>query len=272
MLQDNSMPAIEVGITIPGQGTEAETPEQLIVAAVQNFESLQRLNPRIVPRFISPNSFGIYPALVISRVTSLETAVKMANDRSQLVIKAENTRVEQELEPTGMMAILQKDIAFVTRLVKKYDLEITNYNGPLLHVVGGIKSALNHIKEEIGGNAKILAVEGVYHSRIRTPESCAYKEMLRDVFMEDPVAPMIVSTKPRIVREAQAIRDELSEQMRRSVNLNEAVALWGRMGVSAVIDIGSSPTMRNMTGRLVRSGMRVLALSDPRDREIIKAL
>lgn len=264
------MSNIEVGIVIPGQGNTNHDPEKSINEIVDNYHKLRKLNPEIILKFISPNSFGLYAGIVIAGSLTLALAIKIANDRHQLVLEAEQKRAQQGQERTGMLAIIGEDLPFVRKLADKHGVEITNYNG-LSHVVGGVRSSLDHLSKEVR-RAVNLGVNGVYHSSIRNPEKERYGQLIEPIHIDNPNIPIIVSTDPRIITDGIGIKHELIEQLARCVDLTKVVKFWARFGVSYVIDIGPTDTMKKLTNRMVSGDMQVLALSDSKDQETIKSL
>ncbi len=263
----------EIIVTIPGQGVEPKSPEELIVEAVKNYDQLKELNPRLITRFVSPNSYGLYAGLVIVGAVTLAVGIKLARDRANIVKEAEKRREAEGLGRTGMIAILGKNVNDVTDLANKYGLDITNYNGPIAHVLGGLREKFEAIKHEIGDKAMELNVEGVYHHILRKGESLLYKEILDRVHISDPKIPLIFSTRPRFGEIADEAKRELHEQMHEKVDLPKKVELWIETGVKTVVDIGKNPTMQKLTTRMAKlGGIQVLSIEDPKDRETIASL
>lgn len=264
----------EIIVTIPGQGAELKTPEQLIVEAVDNYDVLKKVNPNLVTRFVSPNSYGLYAGLIIVGAVSLGLGIKLAMDRAAIVKEAEAKREEEGQGRTGMIAVLGKDVNYVTELAARHGLRITNYNGPIAHVLGGLKDRFEAIKQELGAKALELNVEGIYHDILRAGESMLYKERVLDKSeIADPKTPIIFSTRPRIGHTADEVKTELYEQMIYPVDLSGKVKVWQETGVGVVIDIGANQSMKKLTGRMLNgTGIQVLAVADEKDREVIASL
>jgi len=262
----------EVIVTIPGQGVEVKTPEQLIRENVASYDNLLSLNPRLITKFLSPNSYGLYTALVVAGAVTLAVGIKLAVDRARIVSEAEDQREKAELGRTGMIAVLGKDLNYVTGLAARYGLDITNFNGPLAHVLGGLREKFEAIKQELGNKALELNVEGIYHNIIRRAESLLYEELLDQVPISDPQIPLIFSTRPRIGHSAQDIKAELHEQMIHPVDLAGKVEIWKQTGVEVVIDIGEGGSMKKLTRRMAGPDLKVLALVEPEDRVAIASL
>lgn len=267
------MSKIEVGIIIPGQGVEPRTPEESILGNVNNFRRLGDLNPRLVPKFVSGNSFGLYAAAAIAGAVGLAVLLKMARDRYQLVTEAEDIRVQQGLGRTGMLAVIGQDLSSVQNLARRHHVDITNYNGPLAYVVGGVRSSLAYLSREVT-KARLLGIEGVYHSPIRRTEKERYGQMLEPIPIDDPDIPLIASTNPRIIIDGRELKREFSDQLITPVDLNKAVRLWDEVnsGTGIVIDIGPDGSMKKLAQRIAGGHVRILALSDKKDQAEIRNL
>jgi [acyl-carrier-protein] S-malonyltransferase len=255
----------------PGQGGKkynSKTPDQdLLKESLRNHQQLLDLIKGNKPKIIFGNSYGLYAALVAAGVITVAVALDLARRRAQIVEEAEDDRVKSGLAPTGMMSVIGKDVDYAKSLAEKYKLNISNYNGPLAHVLSGPRDLLEKAAEEVGVRARIMDIAGAYHDlKYRARDIEKYAPIVRRAPMQKLESGVVVvsSTDPRELKSEDDFREEMVLQMGRPVDIPEANKKIEQAGGEDAVDAGPGDGMQKIFQRITR--MRLFSWERDKDR------
>ena len=156
------------------------------------------------------------------------------------------------------VAVLGLSLADVKSLCDESGAELCNINSDSQLVIGGTPEAVaaaSTLAEERGARRVVaLNVSGAFHSSLMAPAAEGMRETLRQAEINDPRLPVIANVSVEPLRDAEAVRTELGEQVRNPVRWSETVQRLVAEGADSFVEIGPG----NVLTGLVRSIARPL--------------
>ena len=199
------------------------------------------------------HSLGLYSALVVAEVMSLDAAIGLVARRGELMQQAADEC------PGGMAAILGLDDAVVEEICVAVSepgdiVVVANYNAPGQVVISGALEALTRAMSTLKecGARKIvpLAVAGAFHSPLMHAAAEALAPALRAATLAPPTAPVIANASARALCDAAAIREELLGQITAPVCWTAAMRYIIANGTATLVDCGPSATLAGLLTRI----------------------
>lgn len=199
------------------------------------------------------HSLGLYSALVVAKVLSLEEAICLVARRGELMQRAADEC------PGGMAAILGLDDATVEQACAAVSepgdiVVVANYNAPGQVVISGAREALTRAMSALmeSGARKIvpLAVAGAFHSPLMRAAAEALAPSLRAATLAPPTAPVIANASARALCDATVIREELLGQITAPVCWTAAMRFIVANGTTTLVDCGPSATLAGLLKRI----------------------
>ena len=204
------------------------------------------------PAFLAGHSLGEYSALVAAEALTAAEAVRLVQTRGELMQRAGEER------PGTLAAVLGLSLADVKSLCDESGAELCNINSDSQLVIGGTPEAVaaaSTLAEERGARRVVaLNVSGAFHSSLMAPAAEGMRETLREAEIGDPRLPVIANVSVEPLRDAEAVRSELGEQVRNPVRWSETVQRLVAEGADSFVEIGPG----NVLTGLVRSIARPL--------------
>lgn len=198
--------------------------------------------------FLAGHSLGEYTALMISGVMDFETALDLVNKRATYI-----TEFSQSYPDAGLMALVDKnsvlDFKKIERLCKKHQVYITINNSKKQVVVGGFKKNLSELSKSIkkdGKLARMLKVEGPFHSPLMKPAADQYKQDLEKADMSIASKPVIANVSTEAIVDPNHIRDELHKQIFMYVDWKSSIEKMVQNGADLFIEVGPKTVLTNM--------------------------
>ncbi|MCY3922941.1 MAG: ACP S-malonyltransferase [Chloroflexi bacterium] len=233
-------------------------------ATVAGHEALQG-----APVCTAGHSMGEYSALVAAGALTVSEAVRLVAKRGELMQAA------GEQNPGTLAAVLGMDEADVQAVCEESGAEVCNLNATGQIVVGGTVPAVEAaaaLAEERGARRVVmLNVGGAFHSSLMTPAAEAMAPIIAEAEVSDPGTPVIGNVEAEPLATAEAVRADLTAQIRRPVRWRDTVLRMHGMGVEQYVEMGPGKVL---TG-LVRTTLRPLkpaqmpALVNISDRESV---
>ena len=252
---------------------------QAALAANPDHSSL--ISP-LTPAYSAGHSVGEYAALVAAGAIDLTDAIRLVRERGRLM------HHEGTVCPGGMAAVIGMDedaLRDVCREATELTLNgtaqeklpmhagagkviVANYNAPGQIVISGENLALRRAMElakERGAKRVIpLAVSGAFHSPVMQPAAEGLAQMIATASIRDARLPVISNISATPLREAQAIRGELAQQIATSVQWTRTVEYLVQAGVTVFIEIGPGQALTGMIKRIAK-GVTTLNVSNAAD-------
>ena len=225
---------------------------------------LQALNERHQgdswqPVALAGHSLGEYTSLVVSGVVDLSSGIRLVRERGRLMQEA------SEMHPGSMAAILGLDEVTVEEICLETGAQLANINGSEQIVVSGDKMCVARAIDmaSIRGASKAvpLQVSGAFHSSLMSPAQQGLAAAIEQANFRDPSVPIIANSTSSPLVTAQAVKDELVNQLCSCVQWKKSVNRMIDSGVCSFIEFGPGKVLGSLIKRIS---------SDPsyRDRQV----
>jgi [acyl-carrier-protein] S-malonyltransferase len=232
----------------------------------------------LTPAFTAGHSVGEYAALVASGSLTLADATRLVRERGRLM------HHEGTVCPGSMAAIIALDEATLQEVCAEATAQasahktsshpgegqvaIANYNAPGQIVISGEIKALNLAMElaKARGAKKVmpLAVSGAFHSPVMLPAAAGLAQAIAATQVNDAQIPLIGNIHATALTDAQAIREELAQQIASAVQWIRSVEYLAAEGVTTFIEIGPGQALTGMVKRIAK-GTTMLNVSSGAD-------
>jgi len=220
------------------------------------------------PDVVAGHSLGEYTALVVAGVLSLRDAVRLVRQRGRLMNDAGRAR------PGGMAAVLGLDEKTVSDICLSVGTEVSNINSPGQIVVSGAEDNLAEFKRlaEMNGARRIipLKVSGAFHSQLMQPALDGLKNAISEFNFCEPLVPVMANVTAQMLIDAQAIKEELIDQITHCVQWQRSIENMVANGVTTFFEIGHGQVLAGLIKR-INPAVQVLNIGDAEvDKQIEK--
>jgi len=202
----------------------------------------------ICPAFMAGHSLGEYTALVAAHVLHFKEAVRLTRERGRLMQEA------GQMAPGGMAAIIGLDEVSVEELCQEAGAQIANLNSPGQIVISGTRETLVRAMDLAGamGARRVmpLKVSGAFHSPLMQPAAEGIAQAISQLNFRDPSVPIVVNSTAQPVTTAEAMKEELLEQLCHCVQWQKSVEFMVDAGVSTFIEIGPGQVLSGLIKRI----------------------
>jgi [acyl-carrier-protein] S-malonyltransferase len=209
--------------------------------------------------FVAGHSLGEYTALAAAGVLDFADTVYLARERGRLMHEA------GQMTPGGMAAIIGLDEAPLSELCAEAGAKVANINCPGQIVISGAEANLSQAVElakERGAHRAIpLQVSGAFHTALMQPAVDGMVEIMARLDFKDPTTPIIGNTTAQPLTTAQAVKEELLNQLCNCVQWQRSVEYMIGQGVAAFIEIGPGKVLAGLIKRIDR-GVKILNIGD----------
>lgn len=206
------------------------------------------------------HSLGEYSALVASGNLEFSEALRLVAERGSL------TRDVADQVPGRMAAILGASEEDVEALCKEAgDVWPANYNCPGQVVASGQHRGIDRLLDLArarGMKARLLDVDGAFHSSIMAPAADKLRGALDHVKLKDtPSIPFLSATSAAFERGDQ-LRSLLAQQLTAPVRFTQTVKIALDHGVDEFVEFGPKRVLVGLVLR-VRSDVKTYHLGEP---------
>lgn len=209
----------------------------LLVAGVATARAL--MAEQVLPGAVAGMSVGAFGAAVACGTLSFADALRVVRLRGELM---------QAAFPTGygLAAIVGLDEVSVEGLVERIrtvecPLYISNVNAPLQIVVAGSDAALSAIKNLAipAGAQRVdrLAVSVPSHCPLLQPVGDRLTQAMAGLSLRPPAVPYLSNRGGRVLREADAIREDLAINVAHPVRWHEALQVLRELGATLFLEM-----------------------------------
>ena len=225
--------------------------------------------------FVAGHSLGEYSALAAAGAFTLADAVRLVKRRGQAM---------QAAVPVGtgaMVALLGVELeiglaiaAEATAASTGETCAVANDNGGGQLVLSGHKAAVEKavaIAAEKGfKKAIMLPVSAPFHSPLMAPAADVMAEVLGQIALTVPAAPLVANVTASAVRETETIRTLLVRQVTGMVRWRETVLYLKEQGVTEIVEIGAGKVLAGLVRRIDRD-IATRSINAPADVEAFLA-
>ena len=215
------------------------------------------------PAYMSGHSLGEYTALVCAGALSFQDAVRLVNKRGLFM---------QSAVPAGegaMAAIIGLDDAAIEaacgQAAQGEVVSAVNYNSPGQVVIAGQTEAVNRAielcKEAGAKRAMPLPVSVPSHCELMKPAADQLAAELESITINTPDIPVVQNVTAEVAADAQAIKDNLVQQLYRPVLWVDCVNNMTGKGVERMLECGPGKVLSGLNKRISR-GLTVATVAD----------
>ncbi|MDX1451171.1 MAG: ACP S-malonyltransferase [Oleiphilaceae bacterium] len=216
-----------------------------------------------VPDYVCGHSLGEYTALVVSRVMTLEEAVRLVHLRGQLM---------QDAVPLGqgaMAALLgledEQVIAVCEQASQGEVVAAANFNSPGQVVISGsnaaLERAINLAKEAGARRAAMLPVSVPCHCELLKPAGQALAEEMAKVDFHDPVIPVVQNVTASVPQNLDELKSNLLEHLYSPVRWSASIQTLAGLGVTRYVECGPGKVLAGLGKRIARDAQH-MAMND----------
>ncbi|MDR5834282.1 malonate decarboxylase subunit epsilon [Caballeronia sp. LZ034LL] len=215
----------------------------LVVAGVAAARALA--DEGITPHAVAGLSVGAYGAAVVAGAIEFAAALRLVQLRAQLM---ENACPHGY----GMLAVLGLNEREMTRAIDESGAAvwIGNLNAPRQIVLSGSDDALATIRDLVLSRgvrkAERLAVSVPSHCVLMEDASIRLIEAARTVRFDAPRIPYVGNRGARVLRSADAIRDDLATNLRYPVRWHDSTVALSELGMSVFVEMPPGRTLTSL--------------------------
>ena len=210
----------------------------------------------LVPAVTAGHSLGEFTAHVTAGSLAFGDALRLVRVRGQAMARAGDER------PGTMAAVIGLEEADVERLCEEVrqngeTLVPANYNAPGQIVISGSIEAVRRAAVEAKARGARMAVElqvsGAFHSPLMAAAVGPLAKALAEVEVREAGIPVVANVDARPVREPDAIRARLIDQVTGAVRWTECVRTLRELGARRLVELGPGSVLTGLLKRIDRS-------------------
>ena len=214
------------------------------------------------------HSLGEYSALVACGSLSFGEALRLVEARG------EATEDVVAAHPGQMAALLGASDEDVEALCREAgEVWPANYNCPGQIVASGLSRGVDRLLDLArarGIKAKLLDVDGAFHSSVMAPAADKLRETLSGVKIGTPSLPFLSATSAAFEK-GERLRSLLAQQLTAPVRFTQTVKLALDVGADRFVEFGHRRVLVGLVRRIV-PGVEAVHLGDPSDLPALLAL
>lgn len=207
------------------------------------------------------HSLGEYGALVACGSLSFESALRLVQAR----VASTSDVVAQR--PGSMAALLGASDEDIEALCLEVgDVWPANYNCPGQIVASGLSRGVERLIDLAharGIKARLLDVDGAFHSTVMAPAAERLREALAGVKLNTPSLPFLSATSAAVER-GERLKVILAQQLTAPVRFTQTVRTALDLGVDRFVEFGNRRVLVGLVRR-IRPGVEAVNLGDPSD-------
>lgn len=222
----------------------------LVTAAFACLEAAKELNSDKLadPDYAAGHSLGEYTALAVAGVFDFASAVRLARERGRLMHEV------GQITPGGMAAIIGLEEAKLAEVCRQTGTVMANINCPGQIVISGASDNINKAMElakAAGASRAIpLQVSGAFHSPLMKPIVEPMSTIVRSTPFKDPTIPVIANMTALPLTKAEAVKEELINQLTKPVQWQRGIEYMVGQGVDTFIEIGPGKVLTGLIRRI----------------------
>ncbi|SAK39250.1 malonate decarboxylase subunit epsilon [Caballeronia ptereochthonis] len=232
----------------------------LVVAGVAAARALAEEG--IEPEAVAGLSVGAYGAAVVCGALAFDEALKLVRLRARLM---------EDACPHGygMLAVLGLNESEIARAIvdSGADAYIGNLNAPRQIVVSGSDAALGKVREIAlsrgARKAERLAVSVPSHCVLLEDAAAHLADAARDVRVDTPRIAYVGNRGARVLRRADAIREDLATNLRYPVRWHDSTIALSELGASVFVEMPPGQTLTQLAAEALPNAAAIAMDASP---------
>lgn len=210
--------------------------------------------------YVAGHSLGEYSSLTAAGAFTLPDCAKLLKLRGQAMqraVKAGEGAMASLIGPKVDIALAE---AAALEGAKHGICLVANDNNNGNVVISGEKAAVDAAIEAakaMGARAIPLAVSAPFHCPLMAPAADEMRDALANIAMQMPVVPLVPNISLEPTQDVSTIKALLVEQVTGRVRWRETIEMFGKLGVTQFVEIGSSAVLTGMSKRIFAEAQHV---------------
>ncbi len=218
------------------------------LACLKALEEANTVDGLPPPAYVAGHSLGEYSALAAAGVLDLADAIYLARERGRLMHEAGLKN------PGSMVAVIGLSQPLLADICQQTDTRIANINCPGQLVISGEKEKLDKAAElaTAKGAYRVvpLAVSGAFHTPLMQPAVEGMAGVIAKLSFNDPAIPIIGNTTAQPLTSAEAVKEELLNQLCNRIDWQSSIQYMLSKGVATFIEIGPGKVLSGLIKRI----------------------
>lgn len=232
------------------------TQPALFTHSIAVLQVIRSLNFDLVPSYVAGHSMGELSALVGAGALTFSDGLRLVRTRGELMKRAGDTL------PGGMAAVLGLDIAQIEHLCEQAStsteiVQAANDNCPGQVVISGSNTALDRVQlmlEQAGAKRVVrLAVSIAAHSPYMASAQDEFNQTIASTPINPPFIPVIGNVTAQPLLDADAVKQDLQNQLTHRVRWRESIQYLHSQGISDFFEIGTGSVLCGLIKRVDRA-------------------
>lgn len=244
----------------------------LMATSLALTRALEAEGVRVAERaaFVAGHSLGEYSALCAAGALSVADAARLLRARGLAMQAA------VAVGAGAMAALLGADLDQARAIAAEAARDVSggavceaaNDNAPGQVVVSGDRAAVERAVALAAARgvkrAVMLQVSAPFHCALMAPAAEAMRAELASAAIATPVPPLVANVRAEAVRDPEAIRALLVEQVTAMVRWRESVEWMAAQGVTELVEVGAGKVLSGLARRIARD-MGAVAVNEAAD-------
>jgi [acyl-carrier-protein] S-malonyltransferase len=226
-------------------------------------EKLRERGEVLEPAFMAGHSLGEYTALVAAGSVSFADGLRLVAERGKLM------KEDGERTPGGMAAVIGLSYESLVKVVQEASSEgvvvIANSNSPVQTVisgeVGALLKAMDLARKEGAAKVARLAISIASHSPLMQHAGMQLTQLINNIHLTDPLVPMVANVTGTVMRTAEDVKRELSDQLCKPVAWVASVRQMVEDGVGTFVEVGPGQVLSGLIRR-ISDDVQILKLDE----------
>ena len=226
-------------------------------------EKLRERGEVLEPAFLAGHSLGEYTALVAAGSVSFADGLRLVAERGRLM------KEDGERTPGGMAAVIGLSYESLVRVVQEASSEgvvvIANSNSPVQTVISGevaaLLKAMDLARKEGAARVARLAISIASHSPLMQHAGTQLTQLINNIHLTDPLVPMVANVTGTVLRTAEDVKRELSDQLCKPVAWVASVRQMVEDGVGTFVEVGPGQVLSGLIRR-ISDDVQILKLDE----------
>lgn len=218
----------------------------------------------IYPDLVAGHSLGEYTAACAAGSISVEDSIELVSLRGRLMGRVGDER------PGAMAAVIGLSAGELGELCDQASsagmVTLANINSPTQVVVSGEAEGVARLMElaEQAGASRVvpLLVAAAFHSELMKPVQEQMAAAVREVAWSDPRVPVAANARGDLIRDGEALRTALVDQIASPVRWVECVQALAAAGADTFLEVGPGRVLGGLV-RQIQPGADVFSADSP---------
>ncbi|MER2107259.1 MAG: malonate decarboxylase subunit epsilon [Solibacillus sp.] len=202
----------------------------------------------VKPDYVAGHSVGAFGAAVVSNVMTFEQALLTVKLRGELMESLQDERYGMAV----VIGLREEQLLAVVETIhsEEQPVYVSNRNAPKQLTLSGHKEAMEHVLDYVrqrgATTAKLLNVSTPSHSSLFLPVQRALEERLNSYTLNRPNFPFIANRHARVLRNVEAIKQDLAESIALPVRWHDATTVLYENGVRLFVEMPPGDVLKKL--------------------------